>query len=48
MIVAGETILMTWHFTPNGLPEMPGTDSFFVVAGKIKAQTIASRVFEAR
>jgi nicotinamidase-related amidase len=44
--VAGETIHMTWHFTPRDRAETFGTDSFFVVGGKIKAQTIASPLFE--
>jgi nicotinamidase-related amidase/ketosteroid isomerase-like protein len=45
--IVGETIYMTWHFMTSGRTETFGTDSFFVVDGKIKVQTIASALFEA-
>jgi hypothetical protein len=44
--VVGRIVYLTWHFTPMGLSEFYGTDSFVIEDGIISVQTIASPLYD--
>ena len=46
--ILGETVYISWHFKPSIYPLYThhGTDSFFIVNGKIRSQTIFSTLYD--
>lgn len=46
--ILGETVYISWHFKPSLYPlhTHHGTDSFFIVNGKIRSQTIFSTLYD--
>ncbi|MCX6116734.1 MAG: hypothetical protein NT027_04275, partial [Proteobacteria bacterium] len=47
-ILIDRFVYITWHFTPSGMKEYFGTDTFVIEDGKIVLQTIASPLYDIR